>query len=255
MIKKIKKFLKRGKALNFGRAWKAGDFGRRVPTGGMILIFILGLIASLFSFPLHIKESKADGTIYYMATTGNDTTGDGTIDLPWKTLTKANTMLAPGDTLYIRGGTYTGAGVRMLAWTASGTEGNIITIANYPGETPIFDMVDESSFFRTATDGSFTGYLTIDGLEITNCVWNPISIWDGSYITIKNCYFHDNTCTSTGAISTAAGFQATDHVIIENNHFKDNGGPANKFLKQAIFGRDLSCSVYARANRFESLAR
>ena len=50
--------------------------------------------------------SPASGATYYVATTGNDTTGDGSFSLPWKTIGKAASVMVAGDTTYIRGGTY-----------------------------------------------------------------------------------------------------------------------------------------------------
>src|SRR4051812_48525845 len=44
----------------------------------------------------------------YVSTTGNDRNA-GTIGAPWLTLRYAVSRLKAGDTLYIRGGTYTGS--------------------------------------------------------------------------------------------------------------------------------------------------
>jgi hypothetical protein len=42
----------------------------------------------------------------YISTTGNDTTGNGTIGTPWATLTKAKTGTTTGDTIVLLAGTY-----------------------------------------------------------------------------------------------------------------------------------------------------
>ena len=48
---------------------------------------------------------------YFVATNGNDTTGNGTIGLHWKTISpKAVGAVHAGDTIYVRGGTYTYTG-------------------------------------------------------------------------------------------------------------------------------------------------
>jgi len=44
--------------------------------------------------------------IYYVRTTGNDTTGDGSAALPWLTLSKAQATVTHGDTVRIGSGTY-----------------------------------------------------------------------------------------------------------------------------------------------------
>lgn len=46
--------------------------------------------------------------IFYISPTGNDTTGNGSIGAPWKTLKKATTSVTTaGDIIYVKSGTYT----------------------------------------------------------------------------------------------------------------------------------------------------
>lgn len=72
---------------------------------------------------------------YYVSPSGSDTAGNGSLTTPWQTISKGQSMLAPGDTLYVRGGVYT----ESVTITVQGTENARITIAAYPGETPILD--------------------------------------------------------------------------------------------------------------------
>ena len=76
---------------------------------------------------------------YYVSTTGNDVTGDGSFDNPWGSWQKGVLSIGPGDTLYIRGGTYmpsstygNGCYCRLYISGKSGTAGSPITIQNYP---------------------------------------------------------------------------------------------------------------------------
>ncbi len=73
-------------------------------------------------------------TIYYVATTGDDD-NPGTIDLPWQTIQKAANTLVAGDTVYIRAGTYP----EQVIPQNSGSAGQYITYAAYPGETATID--------------------------------------------------------------------------------------------------------------------
>lgn len=72
---------------------------------------------------------------YYVATTGNDSTGDGSIGTPWRTIQKGCDNLSAGDTLYIRAGTYH----EQVNMERSGTSGSRITIKAYTGETVVLD--------------------------------------------------------------------------------------------------------------------
>lgn len=77
-------------------------------------------------------------SLKYVALTGSDGAA-GTIGAPYLTLRFAVAQLVPGDTLYIRGGTYTGATNTIasnfgLVLGGTGTA-NPIVISAYPGET------------------------------------------------------------------------------------------------------------------------
>lgn len=105
---------------------------------------------------------------YYMSTTGNDGTGDGSIGSPWKTIEHSSAQLNPGDTLYIRGGTHRSAKAdtivnRFYINGMNGSSGNIITISNYPGETVVFNC-DDVYVPGTAGDGPV-------GFKVENCSW------------------------------------------------------------------------------------
>ncbi|TMQ32840.1 MAG: hypothetical protein E6K70_16365, partial [Planctomycetota bacterium] len=62
-----------------------------------------------------VTVTQAPGSSFYVATTGSDTSGTGTLATPWRTINhgiaaaNGGAGLKPGDTLYLRGGTYTEA--------------------------------------------------------------------------------------------------------------------------------------------------
>jgi hypothetical protein len=83
-------------------------------------------------------------TEYYVAPTGSDSNA-GTITQPFGTIQKGVNVAVAGDTVYLRGGTYTittpntsGAGI---TFSKSGTsDTNRIKYWAYPGETPVIDF-------------------------------------------------------------------------------------------------------------------
>jgi hypothetical protein len=77
----------------------------------------------------------AGGPKLYVDAARGDDRNAGTAATPWKTLAHALRQLKPGDTLYLRGGTY----YEKVALTRSGTAEAPITIAAYPGELAIID--------------------------------------------------------------------------------------------------------------------
>lgn len=85
--------------------------------------------------PVAVKSPLAKGPkLFVDAARGNDA-GAGTERAPWKSLVHALRQLKPGDTLYLRGGTF----YEKVALTQSGTTNAPITIASFPGELAVID--------------------------------------------------------------------------------------------------------------------
>lgn len=87
----------------------------------------------------------ASGKKYYISTTGNDR-NPGTISQPFATWQKGFDTAYPGDTVFIRGGTYFPIGTNganacsgVLISGKKGNPSNQIYIWAYPGEIPILD--------------------------------------------------------------------------------------------------------------------
>lgn len=147
--------------------------------------------------------SLAFGTDYYVATTGNDGNA-GTIGSPFKTLNKAWSVVAAGETIYMRGGKYTYAiiGETVLSGK-SGTNGNMIKIYNYPGESPVIDFSDHTYSAGTGGQGirlNNANYIHMKGIRLTQVrqvneadPYPAYGILLESYSsnTINNCIFED----------------------------------------------------------------
>ncbi|MCI0460606.1 MAG: DUF1565 domain-containing protein [Gemmataceae bacterium] len=87
------------------------------------------------ALPTPSSKPMGKGPAFFVdAGKGNDA-GDGSQAKPWKTVGHAVKRLRPGDTLYLRGGTY----YEHVSVTVSGTDKQPITIRSYPGELAILD--------------------------------------------------------------------------------------------------------------------
>lgn len=69
------------------------------------LLVILPLLLLLFSCG-NYRASRGPADWIYVATTGNDETGDGSAGAPYLTLGHAVTQATAGDTIYVTAGTY-----------------------------------------------------------------------------------------------------------------------------------------------------
>lgn len=130
---------------------------------------------------LVLCSTLVHGATYYVATDGNDTTGNGAISTPYASLLKAATVIAPGDTVLVQPGMYSNTVVNIRS---NGTASDRITIkangavTNWFGIRVYGDYVTLDGFvFHSGADS--TAYA--DGFNIrwmtrcdypivTNCV-------------------------------------------------------------------------------------
>ena len=142
----------------------------------------------------------------YVAPWAPDDSGDGSWENPYYNLQKAVDQAQPGDSIYVRGGTYypnmikqkTTNGVpkttTMVELTKSGSKEAQFTIKTFPGEFPVLNFKDQpkgtnSTIYRGIL---ITGdYWNISGLHITQAGDNGMKI-EGSHNVIKNCTFSYN---------------------------------------------------------------
>jgi pectate lyase-like protein len=119
---------------------------------------------------------------YYVAPTGNDTS-PGTMSQPFATMQQGQTAASPGDTVYLRGGTYaytagtttcasTTATISAIVLSKSGASGNRINYWAYPGETPILSFSGIKDSCRIEGIRVTGSWIHLKGLEITGVPQN-----------------------------------------------------------------------------------
>jgi len=114
--------------------------------------------ALLLLLPLTLFSAAAAAADYYLATDGDD--GDsGSEAKPWRTLAMANRTLQPGDTLWLRGGSWR----ERIIPSRSGRSGAPISYRAYPGE--VAKVVGDGSA-NPIVYLSGRDYITLDGLTI-----------------------------------------------------------------------------------------
>ncbi len=85
--------------------------------------------------PAAADQPLTGGPKLFVDVARGDDANAGTVQAPWKTLAHALRRLKPGDTLYLRGGTY----YEKVFLSRSGTAEAPITVASYPGELAVLD--------------------------------------------------------------------------------------------------------------------
>ncbi|MEU4536549.1 hypothetical protein AB0G15_16945 [Streptosporangium sp. NPDC023825] len=115
-------------------------------------------------------------SVYHVAPNGSDSAA-GTQAAPWASIARAQAAAQPGDTVYLRGGTYAytransgcaGQTARVDAITLdkSGAFGNPIRYGAYPGEKPVFDFSRMTDNCRIKGFGVTGSHLHLKGLEV-----------------------------------------------------------------------------------------
>lgn len=157
---------------------------------------------------------------FYIATTGSDTTGDGSLAHPWATIPKATGAyptagpMVAGDTLIIRGGLYRVP--YLFFWPGGVSSSQRTTFRAYTGERPVFTGVTSISppvdiaHSYVDVDGLWMGgntedagsAIVLDGFQVAggetfhkafkNCViWNYpyVAIGHHDYAMFQACKF------------------------------------------------------------------
>lgn len=217
--------------------------------------FLLSLALMVFAA---FKLSAQD--YYVSALSGNDT-NSGSENAPFATINKGIAAVNAGGTVYVMNGTYTNQNygtalahssdgslsVNMsnppaVTINKSGTEGNYITIRNYPNHSPkiIFDgkggilisgpqsyvIIEGFEVQGPAADITYDIAITErnwkvkcdqDGLNYTHNYFSGFGIWGGfsqnflhHHIIVRNNIVHHTT-------GSGIRFNDSDHITIENN--------------------------------------
>ncbi len=83
--------------------------------------------------PVTYELTSLGGRSWFVASTGSDSSGDGSVERPFRTLVKATVMASAGDSVVVRGGSHQIVGNAVSISKAG------LTVTAYPGEVPVFD--------------------------------------------------------------------------------------------------------------------
>ena len=220
-----------------------------------IRYFLLSLALMVFA------AFKLSAQVYYVsALLGNDS-NSGSENAPFATINKGIAAVSAGSTVYVMNGEYKNQGYGTasahpsngelsenmsnppaVTINKSGTEGNYITIRNYPNHSPkiIFDgkggilisgpqsyvIIEGFEVQGPAADITYDMAITErnwkvkcdqDGLNYTHNYFSGFGIWGGfsqnflhHHIIVRNNIVHDTT-------GSGIRFNDSDHITIENN--------------------------------------
>ena len=189
---------------------------------------------------------------YYVATDGNDSNGGTTLATPFETIKKAAESVAPGDSVFIRSGSYASE-VSIVDLNA--TEAQPITFQNYFGET--VNISPCGSDWSTAFYIENSSYIFVEGLNFGNCEnhRHPVEI-DKSI----NCKIIDCVFTNT-PYPPALNILSSTNLTVDNCVFTDTGTSGRDWDSHIVIGGSSTpypceniliqnCKFTDSANRF-----
>jgi hypothetical protein len=178
---------------------------------------------------------------FYVSPTGT-AGGDGSFGNPWDLQTALNSpAVRPGDTIWVRGGTYKRAANPAYTTGINGTAGNPITIRAYPGEFASLDAVNTAVGSDALALRIQGAYLWFWGLDITNSQTarqstDPaVAVRSGTIefrvgaanSKVINCTIHDGVVGVghwIGNLGSPASNNEVNGCIIYNNGVQGVGG-------------------------------
>jgi len=193
----------------------------------------------------------------YVSPTGNDL-NPGTIDAPLYSLSVAVAAAEPGDTIYMRGGSYFYAATVVL--DKAGMSNNPIRILAYLDEKPVLNYSnwrpaneDERAAARGIKVTTNAAWWIIKGLEICYAPDNGVKC-EGSHIVFDQCVFHHNGDSGlqiglnkdTFSTNPNPDHWAAYNLVINCDSYR-NADPATGYENADGF----ACKLYAgKGNRF-----
>jgi hypothetical protein len=165
-----------------------------------------------------ITSNSAD--VLYVNTDGNDETGDGTVDNPFKSLKSAINSAYNGSIIYIASGTYSGTNNTKL------TIDKTLTISCHDG-TATLDGKGTYNFFIISSSGNLqlVGLKFMNGNDGTDSTAG--SIINYGKLNIKNSVFSGNKGFLAGAIMSYGNLTVINSTFKSNDCSNYAGGIAN----------------------------
>jgi hypothetical protein len=165
---------------------------------------------------LLLCATPAVATTYVVATTGSDT-NPGTLDLPFATITRGVQAAAAGDTIFVRGGTY--SLTTTITISKIGTDSARYHLYAWPGERPLLDFTGQAFGQRGVR---LSGrYWHVRGLDIRKAGDNGMHV-SGSWNIIEFCSFSENQDTGL-QLSNGAAWNSVINCDSYFNADPDNG--------------------------------
>ncbi|MGL5003560.1 MAG: DUF1565 domain-containing protein, partial [Casimicrobium sp.] len=179
------------------------------------------------------------GTTIYVATTGNDTTGNGSAAAPYKTIQKGISVMASGDTVIVKPGTYVGKQNFVNSRTASGfssiPSGTALRPTTIRAEVPFSVRIQNGGalnyFDNLVLLDTGTNYVNVDGFILDHA-----NSQDSSFTAEVNGNFNKLTRIIVKRSGETDQFGGWFYVGGDDNLLEDTAGVGSARYGYAMGG-------------------
>jgi parallel beta-helix repeat protein len=185
------------------------------------------IIIKNLQFAILVFVTTAFAENYYVSIAGDDSNTGTTLAAPFATIEKAAVSVAPGDSVFIRGGSYTS---KISVANLNATESQPVTFQNYSGE--IVNITPGGSDWSTALIIENSSYIFVKGLNFENCenYRHPVEIDNTINCKITGCVF-----TNT-PYPPALDISSSTNLIVDNCVFTDTGNSSRDWDSHIVIG-------------------
>lgn len=201
------------------------------------LFFLAIVFLASFSLVCIFPTTVLAFDYYFSNSTGNDTTGDGSISSPWQTISKINsTVYLPGDNIFLKAGDswIIGSGEPGIGIDFDGNASNPIIISSYGlGNKPIIDAsgqigdgirgnnsIEVCIFFSGY--GIFGNYVFIDSLDL-RAAGNEYAVdaYNGTqgFTKLRNCQISGSGWSAEGLVRFDGDYNEISNNIFSGGNF------------------------------------
>lgn len=179
----------------------------------------------------------------YVAPDGSDD-GDGSLAQPFATLARATSTVRPGQTIALRGGTYTPGDTTTLG--VSGTASARITVSGYRNERPV---IDGSGLGADRWTVVVTGSnLTVQGLEIRDSPSHALVCSSCRHDVFRRLSLHGNGTGLTLRDAGTVGNTVADSDFYDNHSTDGTAGTGLAIMFGSGIGNVVrGCRSYRNA--------
>ena len=153
----------------------------------------MGVRACLALTVVLLVQNTATGATWYVRTSGSDSNSGASPASAYKTIGKAEDMVAPGDTVYVAAGTYQ----ERVKIEQSGSAGAYIsfiadTSGQHAGPAGAVIVSGSGSANRGFELKKNTSYVRVQGFQVTGFTKEGIKARDVDHVVIDGCRVYDN---------------------------------------------------------------